>query len=171
MPISQINTNSIASGQTFALNGVQFPATAVPSANANTLDDYEEGTWTPIFATSGTQPTVSYVQQGGTYIKIGRFVYVAFFIQVSSVSSQGTGNIRIGGMPFAQLDNTSVENGAVFYQAQAFGFTGLNTLTGRGISSTQLLLSNLDTNGSTGTLSTGTLTSGYIGGCFIFQST
>jgi hypothetical protein len=58
MPISQINTNSIAngavvaadiaSGQTFSLNGITFPATQVPSADANTLDDYEEGTWTPV---------------------------------------------------------------------------------------------------------------------------
>jgi hypothetical protein len=150
--------------------GITFPSTQVASTDPNTLDDYEEGTWTPVFATSGTQPTVSYITQNGTYIKIGRFVYVTFFMQVNTVSSQGTGNIRIGGMPFAQLDNTANENGAVFYQAQAFGFSSLNTLTGRGISSTQILMSNLDTDGETYTLSTGGLKTGYIGGSFIFQA-
>ena len=63
MPISQITTNSIASntvtsgilatGQTLSVNGITFPATQIPSADGNTLDDYEEGTWTPTIS-SGT---------------------------------------------------------------------------------------------------------------------
>jgi hypothetical protein len=35
----------VISGTTPSLNGITFPATQVPSADANTLDDYEEGTW------------------------------------------------------------------------------------------------------------------------------
>jgi hypothetical protein len=37
----------VISGTTPSLNGITFPATQVASADANTLDDYEEGTWTP----------------------------------------------------------------------------------------------------------------------------
>jgi hypothetical protein len=40
--------------------GIQFPATQVSSADANTLDDYEEGTWTPTIGGSSTNPTVTY---------------------------------------------------------------------------------------------------------------
>src|SRR3569623_1696890 len=49
-----------------------FPATQNPSANANTLDDYEEGSWTPTVSFTGASTGVTY---GGTtlgrYTKIG----------------------------------------------------------------------------------------------------
>lgn len=59
---------------------IAFPATTVPSADANTLDDYEEGTWTPVltFATPGDL-SVAYSTQAGSYTKIGRQVMVSFF--------------------------------------------------------------------------------------------
>jgi hypothetical protein len=49
--------------------GITFPATASASTNANTLDDYEEGTWTPILGAEGTtgQTYVSQVGKYGTY--------------------------------------------------------------------------------------------------------
>jgi hypothetical protein len=52
--------------------GITFPATQSASSNANTLDDYEEGTWTPTIVGVSTYST-----QRGTYIKIGRFVFIA----------------------------------------------------------------------------------------------
>ena len=51
---------------------VVFPATQNASSNANTLDDYEEGTFSPTFGGW----TGEYSQQTGTYIKIGRFVHL-----------------------------------------------------------------------------------------------
>ena len=55
--------------------GITFPATQSASSNANTLDDYEEGTWTPVltFATTGTM-TYTASTANGYYTKIGNVV-------------------------------------------------------------------------------------------------
>ena len=55
---------------------IKFPATQNASADANTLDDYEEGTWTPAYAltTPGTSSFGTYATQTGTYTKIGNKV-------------------------------------------------------------------------------------------------
>jgi len=66
------------------VDGIQFPAAQVPSADVNCLDDYEEGTWTP--TKSGfTESGGGTVTLTGTYIKIGRQV----FLQVKIVCSGG----------------------------------------------------------------------------------
>ena len=81
---------------------IKFPATQNSSADANTLDDYEEGTWTPVFTTDSTAPTgVSYSSRYGTYTKIGNVVSFRCTIQLSSKGTGGTGNVIISGMPFA----------------------------------------------------------------------
>jgi hypothetical protein len=110
MPISQITTNSIASntitsgilatGQTLSVNGITFPATQIASANANTLDDYEEGTWTPTVTPSSGSLT-SYTSSG-IYVKIGRFVQV---VGVFTLTTPGTasGYGFFGGLPFTAV--------------------------------------------------------------------
>jgi hypothetical protein len=86
MPISQINSNSLQSGQTLSVNGITFPATQSASANANTLDDYEEGTWTPTYAAqSGTLTTVTTSQ--ATYTKIGRQVTASIRLTITNVGT------------------------------------------------------------------------------------
>ena len=80
---------------------IKFPATAVPSADANTLDDYEEGTWTP-----SVGGTATYITQSGTYTKIGR---VVFFRGTMTINVIGTGNTTvISGIPFTSVDQQSV---------------------------------------------------------------
>jgi multidrug resistance efflux pump len=75
-----------------------FPATAVAVADANTLDDYEEGTWTGTLTATTTGPTVA-VTSTGRYTKIGRQVTV--HIEFNVVSTSGAaGNILITGIPF-----------------------------------------------------------------------
>lgn len=66
--------------------GVQFPATQVPSADPNNLDDYEEGTWTPTI-TSGTG-TITTASATGVYTKIGRTVFVEISV---TITTNGTG--------------------------------------------------------------------------------
>ena len=77
-----------------------FPATQVPSANANTLDDYEEGDWTAAFVcgTSGTI-TINTDFKTGAYVKIGRMVTVTGEFLVTSVSSP-VGILTLTGLPF-----------------------------------------------------------------------
>ena len=69
------------------------------TGSANALDDYEEGTWTPIFKGDGGNPTCTYDIQSGQYIKIGRQV-TAWFQLGTDASSGGSGSLRVGGIPF-----------------------------------------------------------------------
>ena len=66
-----------------------------------TLSDYEEGTWTPSFGGTTTNPTVGYTTQVGTYTKIGNLITVAGFIKLSSVTSTGSGDLTILNLPVA----------------------------------------------------------------------
>jgi len=67
---------------------------------ANKLDDYEEGTWTPIVvAYSGTQPTVS-GSSSGWYTKIGQLVTAHFNLDSIAVSGTTSGILEITGLPF-----------------------------------------------------------------------
>jgi hypothetical protein len=80
--------------------GIQFPATQVPSADANTLDDYEEGSWTPTVAFGGNSVGQTYITRAGYYIKIGRQVTAQFFISFSNKGTS-TGIATVSGLPFA----------------------------------------------------------------------
>ncbi len=79
--------------------GITFPATQSASSDANTLDDYEEGTWTPTLGRNGGANTVTYTVQSGKYTKIGNVVYVSFSVHWSA-NSGGSGNFHVAGLPF-----------------------------------------------------------------------
>ena len=79
-------------------DGLTFPATQVASADPNTLDDYEEGTWTPTIVGTTTAGTATYVTQNAAYTKVGRVVTISFYLNYSG--GTGTGNLRINGLPF-----------------------------------------------------------------------
>ena len=99
---------------------IVFPATQVPSANANTLDDYEEGTWTPTltFATPG-DINVVYTNRIGVYTKIGRYVSANFDIITSSFShTTAAGEVRITGLPFSY-------SGSAGLTTSSYGFGGV----------------------------------------------
>jgi len=77
---------------------VQFPATAVPSADANCLDDYAEGTWTPVPTSLTVVGTPTYT---GTYTKVGRRVHCVLHV-VSTTSTASTANTTFfTGLPFS----------------------------------------------------------------------
>jgi hypothetical protein len=80
-------------------SGITFPATQVASSDANTLDDYEEGTWTGTLKGSVSDPTTP-VTATGAYTKVGRLVTVT--IAYANVTTTGaSGNVTITGLPFA----------------------------------------------------------------------
>ncbi len=99
---------STANGYSLALDGgavpqsgtgITFPATQSASSDANTLDDYEEGTWTPTIIGSTTAGTVNYGgARNGRYTKIGRLVQFECYVTWSS--GTGTGSLRVSGLPF-----------------------------------------------------------------------
>lgn len=76
-----------------------FPATQNASAGANTLDDYEEGTWTVGIEFSGASVSVTYGTQTATYTKVGRKVQVEWKLILTSKGSSN-GNLAIVGLPF-----------------------------------------------------------------------
>jgi hypothetical protein len=99
----------VLSGTTPSLNGVAFPATQSASADANTLDDYEEGTWTPTYvASSGTLGSITYANREGKYTKIGNMVYITatFYTSAFAVGS-GSGTLQIDGLPFTSHGNSA----------------------------------------------------------------
>jgi hypothetical protein len=79
---------------------------------ANKLDDYEEGTFTPVIVGQTTGGTGTYTIQRGGYVKVGQFV--TFQIQLGWTAHTGTGNFRISGLPFTSGSVTSVAYGGAF---------------------------------------------------------
>jgi len=72
---------------------------------ANHLDDYEEGTWTPVWSpATGAFSSVTYRFQNGVYTKIGNVVYISCQLASDAITvDTGSGNISIGGLPFTAM--------------------------------------------------------------------
>jgi len=95
-----------ATSQTGA--GITFPTVQSASTDANTLDDYEEGTWTP-----SVGGTATYSAQTGQYVKIGRQVTVFFDMSINVI---GTGNTTlILGLPFSCSSTSTGQGGTLTY--------------------------------------------------------
>lgn len=85
---------------TGATGQIKFPAVQNASADANTLDDYEEGTFTITLAGSTGNPTVGTIAANiCAYTKVGKTVTVQGRYSASSISG-GSGNLRLAGFPF-----------------------------------------------------------------------
>jgi hypothetical protein len=112
--ITQVDTTSIALNN---VSRIKFPATQSASSDANTLDDYEEGTWTPTVIGSGTAGTATYSTQVGRYTKIGNTVYIQ--MQLTWTGGTGSG----AGMYFVGLPFTSAS-----FNAQSLALGQLNDI-------------------------------------------
>ena len=88
--------------------GITFPATQSASSNANTLDDYEEGTWTPVDASGAG---LSFTTPEGYYVKIGRQV-TAWGYLVYPSTANGSNSV-IGGFPFTAANFGSTGSGGM----------------------------------------------------------
>ena len=135
-----VQTLAVGKGTTLALEGatsaagtgIAFPASVSLSSNANTLDDYEEGTWTPMISDNGDQVhTFSATSATGYYRKIGSLVWISVTYAYNGkgtvtgdyawmnlpFSPSPVGNVQ--GSFFVQIANasgadTNVYNGQVF---------------------------------------------------------
>lgn len=149
-------TNAFTGANSFATNAVdlivgqlKFPATQNASANANTLDDYEEGTWTP---TDASGAGLVFAFTSGTYIKCGGFV-MAHFQVVYPATASGLA-AAIGGLPFTvkNAGNTAMAvgfnaGGLAGFKAFALGnstqVTPTVDATGAGVTNLQLTGANI----------------------------
>jgi hypothetical protein len=86
--------------------GITFPASQSASSNANTLDDYEEGTWTPVLGGTGGTSGQTYSYQVGRYTKIGRQVICSFEAELSAVGTV-TDYAAISGLPFTSTGTST----------------------------------------------------------------
>ena len=84
-------------------SGIDFSASAGSGASSSILDDYEEGTWTPVLV-GGT--TTTYTSQIGKYTKIGQLVHIYFDIHINAVGNGSTNTV--GGVPFATINNDAL---------------------------------------------------------------
>ena len=105
--------------------GITFPATQSASSDANTLDDYEEGTFTPTWtpSTSGTI-TLYTAYQNLAYTKVGRVVTITGQNAIQSVSSPVGTYVNITGLPFTV--------GATFVHSSGFLALDANSKLGVG---------------------------------------
>jgi hypothetical protein len=94
----------------FSSSGVHIGGTG----DANLLDDYEEGTWTPTVTTSSSVSVVS-----AAYSKIGRLVQVQFYIQWTNNQNNNSDQFRIGGLPFTALASSNFSAGSMGYVGAA----------------------------------------------------
>jgi hypothetical protein len=77
--------------------GITFPATQSASSNANTLDDYEEGTWTATLVSSGGGAVT--LTTTAKYVKVGNLVFVSVESYNNSLSGLSAGGLTITGLP------------------------------------------------------------------------
>jgi hypothetical protein len=115
--------------------GITFPATQSASSNANTLDDYEEGTWTPTIV-AGSGSITSYTSSG-IYTKTGNTVVLSWQFVVTSLGT-ASGSFQTTNLPFA---STSYNPNLAF-----FGGSRENQVTGTVTSHYLAYNSTTDTN-------------------------
>ncbi len=147
--VTVANGDGVAGNPTLTLpaiinqEGIKFPSTQVPSADANTLDDYEEGTFTPSLSFAGAAVGVVHSTQSGTYVKIGRVVFFVARVVITNKGSS-TGGAQIDGLPFA----ASSDIATLSVDSAANSFTGLSTgAIGATVSATSIILRQMLTTG------------------------
>ena len=106
-----LTSANTSGGKIQVSNGITFPATQVAVADANTLDDYEEGTWTP---TQGSGLTViGTFSSAGRYTKVGRIVCLTGYVEGSTSVAISANNILTAGVPFNAVSTDDSEVGAM----------------------------------------------------------
>jgi len=90
-------------GRMIIPGGIQLGTANFNLSNANTFEDYEEGTWTPSYFMSTTDFTsITMDVLAATYTKIGDIVMIQGWIRTDDVDATGAaGQLRISGLPFA----------------------------------------------------------------------
>jgi len=98
-------------GEIRASTGILF---GTDTADANTLDDYEEGAWTPAIASSGGG-AATYTYQLGAYVKVGQLVTVHGYLWFDK-ATLGAGNVTMTGLPFTSKNTSDL------YASMAVGY-------------------------------------------------
>jgi hypothetical protein len=109
--------------------GITFPATASASSDANTLDDYEEGTWSPVLSAGGNNATMSVNGNTGRYTKVGNIVHIRGYIAITSKGSM-SGSVILNGLPFTNASGYGSYSGTSFGYGTNMAITAGQTACG-----------------------------------------
>ena len=120
-----VNTGNLVIGTSG--KGIDFSATP-GTGTSELLADYEEGTFTPTIEGSSTAGTASYSAQSATYTKVGR--WVQFQIYLVWTGGTGTGELRVGGLPFTAAAGTSAYGGVTIPFMSDVALTASNYCSG-----------------------------------------
>jgi hypothetical protein len=130
----QKNISVGAATPTTSGTGITFPSIQSASTNTNTLDDYEEGTFTPALTFGGAAVGLTYTTQLGKYVKIGGYVW--FFINiVVNDNGSSSGSALITGLPYTVANDNLSSPSVIFLNGLSgisVGWSGLvsaNTTT------------------------------------------
>jgi hypothetical protein len=120
--------------------GITFPATQSASSDANTLDDYEQGTWTPTVAGGSTPGTYTLSGAIAYYTKIGNQV-TAWCSFGFSAASGGSSYIAISGLPFSYKASSQLASPfrAAFLNTSASSSNGIIIANASSSADTELL--------------------------------
>lgn len=110
-------------------SGITFPATQSASTDANTLDDYEEGTYTPTITFNTSNGNLAYSVQVGRYTKIGNLVYVGGKIVFSQTTASSY--LFMNNLPFAAKNVTN------YFPSTGIGVTGMTGVVGGVVANVQ----------------------------------
>ena len=156
LSVDRAKTLALEGASTQTGTGITFPATQSASSDANTLDDYEEGTFTPTFGSSNGTIVLTYASQTGTYTKIGNICKYVIYIAASGGVTAGPqdGILQIRGLPFTSKNfsgtfQDSVTIGLV-ESLSSYG-TSTNTLSGLIVDNNTLMQFYNHTNATAGT--------------------
>ncbi len=133
-PLNLAGDVDVATGKTLSADGLKFPATQVASADGNTQDDYEEGSWTLTVADQtldGTGEGQGYSVQVGRYTKIGDRVFFTGRVEVSDLGTLTSGDsIRVMGLPFTSLSTANSHTPVYVGWATGLAVTASENITG-----------------------------------------
>jgi hypothetical protein len=114
IPRNLANIAPHVAGSSGGITGLTFNATQSASAGANTLDDYEEGTWTVELFDAVSGGNQSSTTATGRYTKVGRVVFVQAYVADIDTSGMTAANIFCYSLPF-QVDSVDRIPGAVMF--------------------------------------------------------
>ena len=152
------SSNNVNFTNDITLSGGAVFGTTGGNVTSKTLDDYEEGTWSPVYGTTlNNFTTMTMDVISATYTKIGNTVIATAYIQTDDVGNTGaTGSITIEGLPFTATETSAVAIGF------ANNFAIDHPISGY-VSGTKIVLQKRTTvDGDTNSLQYGDLTNGTI---------
>ena len=163
----KVNNGNLVIGT--AGKGIDFSADGQAAGmTSELLDDYEEGTWTPVLGGSGGTSGQTYGTQAGTYTKIGNLVCAVFETTLSAKGTITT-NAQIQGLPFSI---NAASNGGLAFSKIAFLSLVTTQLVGvLSVGGTVATLRQAGLNGDNTNLTTTNINDNTsIVGCFIYRT-